>query len=200
MDDYKKYVYDRQPSRYNEIDAGDLSSRFEIRKRLQCKSFKWFLDEVAPDLLKKYPTVVPHKAWGTLRNLKKNTHCVDDMSKKTKEGHPIGIYFCGKNDTYPQPNQHYQWQFDDQIEALRGDVCWTVKSGDQVTLSVCNNNKNQKWDYNSVSRKGTICCCFFNSFIQLITHCLSGSLFRRRRELLRSLTAFAWAGKMEPIY
>lgn len=159
MDEYKQYVYDRQPLRYNEIDAGNLSDRKAIRDRLQCKSFKWFLDEVAPDILPKYPLVVPHKAWGTLRNVKRKTHCVDDMSKKTKENHPIGVYYCGKNETYPQSNQHYQWQFDDKIEALRGDVCWAVKANNEVTLAVCSDNKNQKWDYNIVSK-------FINNFLR----------------------------------
>lgn len=59
MDDYKQYVYDRNPKRWNKIDAGDVSYMLGIKQKLNCKSFKYFLEEVAPDMLARFPTVEP---------------------------------------------------------------------------------------------------------------------------------------------
>jgi polypeptide N-acetylgalactosaminyltransferase len=59
MDEYKQYLYMRKPNLYNRMDAGDLTKQKEIRNRLQCKSFKWFLEEVAYDLIPKFPLVEP---------------------------------------------------------------------------------------------------------------------------------------------
>ncbi|XP_042230908.1 N-acetylgalactosaminyltransferase 7-like isoform X1 [Homarus americanus] len=67
-DKYKEYFYTREPlARY--LDMGDISQQLELKKRLQCKSFQWFMDNVAPDLLRKYPELPPNVHWGELRSL-----------------------------------------------------------------------------------------------------------------------------------
>lgn len=58
MDEYAEYVYQRWFSVRN-IDPGDVTEMVAIRKRLQCKSFKWFLEEIAFDLIPKYPPIEP---------------------------------------------------------------------------------------------------------------------------------------------
>ena len=39
------------------MDPGDISEQVALRKRLNCKPFKWFMKEIAFDLPKHYPPV-----------------------------------------------------------------------------------------------------------------------------------------------
>ncbi|XP_067649718.1 polypeptide N-acetylgalactosaminyltransferase 11-like [Haliotis asinina] len=48
MDKYKDFFYELKPLARN-MDAGDITERVELRKRLGCQSFKWYLDNVYPE-------------------------------------------------------------------------------------------------------------------------------------------------------
>lgn len=70
MDDYKQYIYRRNPARYEKVDAGDLSESLRVKKQLKCKSFKYFMEQVAPDMLDRYPYIDPESfAAGSVRSL-----------------------------------------------------------------------------------------------------------------------------------
>ena len=59
MDEYKEYLYKRDPDRYARVSAGDLSYQFYVKDRQKCKPFKYFLDVVAPDMKERYPLEEP---------------------------------------------------------------------------------------------------------------------------------------------
>merc|ERR1711977_531519 len=44
LDDYKEIYYKFRPY-HRRLGTGDISSRLELRKRLNCRPFKWYLDE-----------------------------------------------------------------------------------------------------------------------------------------------------------
>lgn len=48
MDEYIKYFYESQPSAKT-IEYGNVADRRELREKLNCKSFKWYLDNVYPE-------------------------------------------------------------------------------------------------------------------------------------------------------
>lgn len=63
MDEYKEYFYTREPlAKF--LDAGDISDQLALRERLKCRNFDWFIQNVAYDVLAKYPKLPPNMYWG----------------------------------------------------------------------------------------------------------------------------------------
>lgn len=64
MDEYAEHIYQRRPE-YRHLSAGDVAAQKQLRSSLSCKSFKWFMTQIAWDLPKFYPPVEPPAAaWG----------------------------------------------------------------------------------------------------------------------------------------
>ena len=95
MDEYKRlfYMHRRDLSRDldHPVDIGDLSDRKAIKDRIQCKSFKWFLDNVYPE---KFIMDEQSTEYGRLRPVKYPNMCIDHLQKDT--AHHGGSYYMGQ--------------------------------------------------------------------------------------------------------
>ncbi|OII71285.1 UDP-N-acetyl-D-galactosamine:polypeptide N-acetylgalactosaminyltransferase [Cryptosporidium ubiquitum] len=79
------------------IDLGSFDDMLHLKKKLKCKSFRWFLDNIAPDT---YITQVNQLLFvGEIRSKKVENVCLDSMNGSS-EGDQVGIFYChGKKGT-----------------------------------------------------------------------------------------------------
>uniref|UniRef100_A0AC35FG09 Polypeptide N-acetylgalactosaminyltransferase n=1 Tax=Panagrolaimus sp. PS1159 TaxID=55785 RepID=A0AC35FG09_9BILA len=94
MDEYKQFFYSMVPAA-KQVDAGDVSPRLKLREALQCKSFRWYLENIYPEA----PVPASFLSIGEISNPTTKL-CFDTMGKKTGESagaspcHGIATKLC----------------------------------------------------------------------------------------------------------
>lgn len=68
MDEYKEYFYTLRPELRGK-PFGDISEQVEFRRKHCPKSFKWFMEEVAPDSMKHWPPPLPNQGYGEVSTI-----------------------------------------------------------------------------------------------------------------------------------
>ncbi|ESO03689.1 hypothetical protein HELRODRAFT_112090 [Helobdella robusta] len=146
MDDYKRLYYIHR-SDLMDKDAGDYSDRVQLRKRLNCKSFKWYLDNVYPE---KFILDEGVRAYGMVQNPATGL-CLDTLGKDEKSQFNLGVFSCqgGKSSSevfsYTKTN-----------ELRREDLCVDAigRADVSVTLTFCHGHKgNQEWIYDKATKQ-----------------------------------------------
>uniref|UniRef100_A0A8C5H946 Polypeptide N-acetylgalactosaminyltransferase n=1 Tax=Gouania willdenowi TaxID=441366 RepID=A0A8C5H946_GOUWI len=92
MDDYKKIFYRRNKNAAvmaSENKFGDISDRLNLRERLHCKNFTWYLNTIYPEVF--IPDLSPEK-YGALKNSGSNT-CLD-AGENNQGGKAVIMYQC----------------------------------------------------------------------------------------------------------
>ncbi|KAM3587325.1 uncharacterized protein V6R79_002125 [Siganus canaliculatus] len=104
LDEYKQNVNIawNLPLENHGIDIGDVSERKQLRKKLQCKPFKWYLDHV-------YPLLDPLQnllGYGALINDLKPELCVDQGPMPGNTPIIYGCHFYGPQHCYYRTDGH----------------------------------------------------------------------------------------------
>ena len=64
--EYKEYFYTREPT-VKGYPIGNITKQLEFKKSHQCKSFDWFMQNIAYEVFDKFPRPPPNQAWGEVR-------------------------------------------------------------------------------------------------------------------------------------
>lgn len=142
MDEYAEYLYLRRPH-YRNIDTGDITKQKKIRENLKCKPFKWFIHEVAFDLVEKYPPIEPPDVFkGKIRTFTAPELCLDATSEN-----PLNLKECIDND---DENQKFILSWRNDIKT-RNNMCLDISDSSlkaKISLYGCHNGGgNQLWHY-----------------------------------------------------
>ncbi|VDL62622.1 unnamed protein product [Nippostrongylus brasiliensis] len=109
MDHYKEFFYKMVPSA-RRVDAGDLTSRRELRYNLQCKNFEWYLRNIYPEA----PLPYDYLSLGTISS---ENRCLDTMAKK--DG-PVAVQPCHGG------GGNQAWSYTERGEIRSDDLCLTA--------------------------------------------------------------------------
>ncbi|XP_070567014.1 polypeptide N-acetylgalactosaminyltransferase 5-like [Ptychodera flava] len=91
LDDYKEIFYSRLPH-LRHVDFGDVTGRRELRTRLNCESFGWYLEHVYPELyVPRDSNIITSTAM--LRNRGTNM-CVDANDQNGQAGKRLILWPC----------------------------------------------------------------------------------------------------------
>ncbi|XP_055015946.1 polypeptide N-acetylgalactosaminyltransferase 11 isoform X2 [Boleophthalmus pectinirostris] len=160
MDEYKEQYLSLRPDLVGR-SFGDVSERLELRRRLQCRSFKWYLQNIYPEMsssghknppglvqkVLKRPTVT-HR--GRLRNVGSG-RCLVAQGRPTQKGGAVVLRPCDPRD----PEQ--EWALDEEGQlVLAGLLCLDVsevRTSDPPRLMKCHGSGgSQQWSIGKSSR------------------------------------------------
>lgn len=140
MDNYTRLVaYGTQP--LQNLELGDHSSRDNLRQQLGCKSFKWYLKNVARDV--QIPPIPKNAPAGMLANLGEQ-RCLDTLGN-SNEGQPVGVWDCH----YQHGAQAFAQDKNRliRVPVLDYAMClWPTPRGD-VVLRRCKDGPAFRWKY-----------------------------------------------------
>ncbi|CAF1194837.1 unnamed protein product [Adineta ricciae] len=144
MDDYVEYYYRREPA-ITSVNYGDVSERKKIREKLQCKPFKWFMDNIAYDVLQKFPPPSKNVVWGECQNVE---HSVCLGHDSASFGEPITVGSC-----YTQSI----WRLNEQGELAVGENCF-VSDGSIIKKKFCLDSNGRwnpvgEWEWNNSTKQ-----------------------------------------------
>ncbi|KAM4583638.1 N-acetylgalactosaminyltransferase 7 isoform 2-T2 [Odontesthes bonariensis] len=136
-DEYKDYFYASRPETLT-LAYGDISDLKRFREEHRCKSFKWFMEEIAYDIPLHYPLPPKNVEWGEIRGYE-TSYCIDSM------GHTNG----GSVETGPchRMGGNQLFRINEANQLMQYDQCLTRGDSSAVIITHCDQKQYTEWKY-----------------------------------------------------
>ncbi|XP_068565334.1 polypeptide N-acetylgalactosaminyltransferase 14 [Cebidichthys violaceus] len=140
MDDFRLFYYSARPAARGK-SYGDIRGRVELRKKLKCKSFKWYLDNVYPELK------VPDDSDSQSGVIKQRQNCLESRRLEGQELPVLTLAPCIGTEGVPSSNQEWVYTHGQQIRQQQHCLSLsTTFPASQVLLMPCNMaDGKQRW-------------------------------------------------------
>ncbi|XP_058406343.1 N-acetylgalactosaminyltransferase 7 isoform X4 [Diceros bicornis minor] len=137
-DEYKDYFYASRPES-KALPYGDISELKKFREDHNCKSFKWFMEEIAYDITSHYPLPPKNVDWGEIRGFE-TVYCIDSMGKTNGGFVELGpCHRMGGNQLF---------RINEANQLMQYDQCLTKgPDGSKIMITHCNLNEFKEWQY-----------------------------------------------------
>ncbi|XP_069544791.1 N-acetylgalactosaminyltransferase 7 isoform X3 [Brachyistius frenatus] len=136
-DDYKDYFYASRPETLT-LAYGDISDLKRFREEHRCKSFKWFMEEIAYDIPLHYPLPPKNVEWGEIRGFE-TSYCIDSMGHTNGGNVEIGpCHRMGGNQLF---------RINEANQLMQYDQCLTRGDNSAVIVTHCEQNQYTEWKY-----------------------------------------------------
>ncbi|XP_060101470.1 polypeptide N-acetylgalactosaminyltransferase 14 isoform X1 [Heteronotia binoei] len=140
MDEYKQYYYAARPAAQGR-PYGDIQSRVELRKALKCHSFKWYLENVYPELR------IPEESLYQSGIIRQRQRCLEAQKSEGQQFPVVILNPCIISKTTAAVAQEWIYTYNQQVR--HSQLCLSVQTlfpGSQVVLLPCKEGDGkQRW-------------------------------------------------------
>ncbi|XP_046550440.1 polypeptide N-acetylgalactosaminyltransferase 5-like isoform X1 [Haliotis rubra] len=167
LDEYKHLFYEQTSLLQGRHEYGDISDRKKLRDSLHCHDFRWYIENVYPEI----PLPVLLNV-GEVRSSSSPALCLDTEGRKTPSLVPChgqggnqywklypsgmlqsssGQRLCVMSGELTQDNCFFEskriWTYtgDKDLRLTKLNICLTVGENSNIFMTTCNGSANQKW-------------------------------------------------------
>ncbi|RWS30379.1 polypeptide N-acetylgalactosaminyltransferase 5-like isoform X1 [Leptotrombidium deliense] len=146
MDDHRLFFYNLFPDALRK-SRGDTKHRFEMREKLKCHDFNWYLENIFPE--SSFP--LKYRYLGQIEHIQ-TRYCMDTMYSLLSNNEEIRLRYCILDTDGTQFTYSQQFVYTENDEIQSDGECLDVNEQKIVVLRQCQRTASQKWFHTRTSQ------------------------------------------------